>query len=167
MRNFAVAGACTLAVVLALHPAMAGGPRLKKDIFGIHPEMPKTEVEKRLQEVGKFQRNEEKRQQVWQVRHKSFSHLIVGFDPDDKLRYVTAVAREDKDAKRVAYDEIGDLKEAHQAGDPSIKNFQYQWTLPAKNDSEIMVIAAGRDAKFLATYSLKSIGGKESREEKD
>ena len=50
-----------------------------------------------LEEIGKFVRNERKWQQVWAVRDPSFSDLIVGSDAEDRLRYVTAVAREDEE----------------------------------------------------------------------
>lgn len=132
---------------------------LERDILGIRLGMAKADAQKRLNEIGKFQRDERKRQDIWEVRDERFSHLIVGFDKEDKLRYVTATAREDKDAKRVGYEEIGRLKDARQAGDVSIKNFNYEWNLPAeKGDPETLVSARGRDPKFLSTYSLKRMG---------
>jgi len=131
----------------------------ERAILGIHLDMPREAAQKRLQEIGKFVRDERKRQEVWEVRDKNFSHLIVGFDAKDRLRYVTAVAREDKEAIRMAYREVGDLKQARQAGDPKIKNFNYEWDLPAQNrDPQALASARGRDPEFIATYSLKRIG---------
>jgi homospermidine synthase len=46
------------------------------------------------------------------VRDESFSHLIVGFHKEDKLRYLTEVAREENEAKRMEYKTIGNLKKA-------------------------------------------------------
>jgi hypothetical protein len=83
------------------------------------------------------------------------------------LRYITAVAREDKEAKRVPYREVGNLAEARQAGDPKIRNFNYEWELPAgKGQPVTTVIAIGRDPKFLSTVSLKR-NGQVRREEED
>lgn len=139
-----------------IFPALAAEAKPERAILGIHLDMARDAARKRLQEIGKFERDERKRQEIWKVDDKSFSHVIVGFDKNDTLRYVTAVAREDKEAQRVAYSEIGDLKQARQAGDPKIKNFNYEWDLPAeKRDPEGVVSARGRDEKFLTTYSLK------------
>lgn len=125
-------------------------------------------VHEKLKAIGTLVRKEEKHQEVWQIRDASFSHLIVGFNKEDKLRYVTAVAREDKDAKHVPYDHIGDLKQARQAGDPKVNNFNYQWEFAADKDNpHTVVIAMGRDAKFLATYTLKSLEDNPRVEEED
>lgn len=148
---------CLLLLCLALiplRPATAADPA--RDILGIRAGMPKAEVKKRLEELGKLERDERKRQEVWKIEHERFSHLVVGFDEKETLRYVTAVAREDKEAKRMAYEEVGDLKKARQAGDPKISNFNYEWSLEKEGDAPaVLVIARGRDPKFLSTYSLK------------
>lgn len=136
----------------------ASAQHLQRQILGLHLNMTKEAAHKRLQEIGTVIRHEENRQEAWQVRHESFSHLLVGFDMEDKLRYVTAVAREDKEAKRVAYSDIGDLKKARQAGDPKINNFNYQWELPARDGNpRMVVIVAGRAPKLVTTYTLKSL----------
>jgi hypothetical protein len=136
----------------------ASAQRLQRQILGLHLNMTKEAAHKRLQEIGIVIRHEENRQEVWQVRHESFSHLLIGFDKEDKLRYVTAVAREDKEAKRVGYNDIGDVKKARQAGDPKINNFNYQWELPAADGNpHMLVIVAGRTPKLVTTYTLKSL----------
>jgi hypothetical protein len=120
--------------------------------------MAKPEVIKRLEQIGKFVRDERKRQQVWEVRDETFSHVVVGFDAGDVLRYVTAVAREDAEAKRLRYSDVGKVEEAHQAGDPKINNFNYEWRLAAaKGQTESMIVARGRDPEYLSTYSLKRL----------
>ena len=152
-------------VILGLgNGALAQVP--ERQILGIQLGMTEEKVHERLKAIGTLVRKEEKRQEAWQIRDPSFSHLIVGFNKDAKLRYVTAVAREDKDAKRVPYDRIGDLKKARQAGDPKVNNFNYQWDLPAdKANPHMLVIAIGRDPKLLATYTLKSLEEKPRAEE--
>lgn len=142
----------------ALPKAYAEARELPRQILGVHLNMTKDEAHKRLKEIGTFERDERKQQEIWKVRDESFSHLIIGADKQGKLRFVTAVAREDKEAKRVAYGKIGDLKQARQAGDPKINNFNYQWDLPAKKDGpHTLVMARGRDPKFVTTLSLKSL----------
>ena len=141
---------------------------LPREILGVNLKMTKEDAQKRLREIGMFVRNEAGWQEVWKVRDGSFSHLIVVFGKDGKLNYVTAVAAENKEAKRVEYQKIGSLKTARQTGDVEIKNFNYQWDLPSGEDGpHTLVIAAGRDPKFLTTYSLKNLDNAPAKEEKD
>ena len=138
--------------------ADASGGEVQRQILGIHFKLAKDDVHKRLNEIGSFVRAERKGQEIWQVRDPSFSHLIVAFAKDGTLRFVTAVAREDAEAKRVPYGEMGNLDKARQAGDPSIKNFNYEWDLPSQDGSpRTLVNARGRDPTFLTTYSLKKV----------
>ena len=154
-KTFAV-GALLALSMLVSH---ASERELKRDILGVHLEMTKEEASKRLNEIGPFDRDERKQQAIWQVRDPSFSHVIIGMSKEGKLRYVTAVAREDEQATRVPYSSIGDLQQARQAGDPTIKNFRFEWSLPARQDQPAAVAAAlGRDPEFLSTYSLKRTG---------
>ena len=140
----------------------------ERQILKIELGMTEEKVHERLKAIGTLIRTEEKRQEAWQVRDPRFSHLIVGFNKGKKLRYVTAVARDDKDAKRVSYDEIADLKKARQAGDPKVSNYNYEWELPAdKTNPHMLVIAIGRDPKLLSTYTLKSLEEKLPAEDND
>lgn len=143
-------------------------PPLRRDVLGVDLKMSQADVRKRLTEIGTFVREERKRQEIWTVRDETFSHVAIGFDKEDHLRYVTAVARADEKAKRMGYDEIGALADAKQAGDPAIKNFNYVWTVPAKDGApEMQVIARGRDPAFLDTFSLKQIDAEPASGEKD
>lgn len=135
-------------------------------ILGLGLNMTEEEAHKRLKEMGEFVRNDAGWQEIWQVRDPSFAHLIIGLGKDGKLNYVTAVAREDKEAKRISYDEIGNVKQARQAGDVAIKNFNYQWDVPAQaGNPHMLVIVAGRDSKFLATHSLKNLDNVPAKKE--
>jgi hypothetical protein len=155
-----------IAILIFGNGALAQVP--ERQILGFRLRMTEREVHERLKAMGTLVRKEEKRQEAWQIRDEKFSHLIVGFNKEQKLRYVTAVAREDKDAKRLPYDQIGDLKQARQAGDPKINNFNYQWDLAANRDNpHMLVIAIGRDPAFLTTYTLKSLEDNLATEEKN
>jgi hypothetical protein len=160
-----------LSLSLAVRALVVSGSltqELPREILGVNLKMTKEDAQKRLREIGMFVRNEAGWQEVWKVRDGSFSHLIVGFGKDGKLNYVTAVAAENKEAKRVEYRKIGSLKTARQTGDVEIKNFNYQWDLPSGEDGpHTLVIAAGRDPKFLTTYSLKNLDNAPAKEEKD
>lgn len=150
------------AIFLAGISANASVQEVRREILGIHLKLTKDEVLQRLNEIGSFARGERKGQEVWKVKDASFSHLIVAFDKNGKLRFVTAVARDDAEAKRVPYQEIGNLEKARQAGDANIKNFNYQWDLPSQDGSpRILVSARGRDPTFLETWSLKVFDGQD------
>lgn len=162
--NFTVKACSAAWLFLALTPVLAAAEP-SRDILGIRLNMTRADAQKRLHEMGKFVRDERKRQEIWEVRDARFSHLVVGFDAKEKLRYVTAVAREDKEAKRVEYGEIGNLTTARQAGDPKINNFSYEWVLAAEKDEPATLVnARGRDPKFLSTYSLKRTGESDAEE---
>ena len=146
--------------LLAWVSTVSSAEEVRREILGIQPQLAKADVQKRLNEIGTFERRETKGQEIWRVRDPSFSHLIVAFGKDDKVRFVTAVAREDADAKRVSYSEIGNLDKARQAGDPGIKNFNYEWELAAQNGMpRLLVSARGRDSTFLTTLSIKKMDG--------
>ena len=140
-----------------------------RGILGVQLKMTGEQARARLKEIGTFEREERKQQEIWKVRDQSFSHLIIGMGEDGKLRFITAVAREDKEAKRVPYREIGKLEEARQAGDVAIKNFNYEWRLPQdKENPPTLVAARGRDPEFLSTYTLKGLGSdQEAGDKKD
>lgn len=138
------------------------------DILGVGLSMTEKQARTRLQEIGEFVRQEDGWQEVWKVRDENYSHLIVGFGKDEKLNFITAVAREDKEARRVLYSAIGDVKQARQEGDPKIKNFKFQWEAAAgKNSPHHLILAAGRDPKYLATHSLKNLENAPAKKEKD
>ena len=101
-------------------------------------------------------REERKGQEIWTNPGPEF------FSPHRRLGRTAhsfrAVAREDAEAKRVAYEEVGNLNKARQAGDPKIKNFNYEWALPSQDGNpHLLVNARGRDPTFLATHSLKKV----------
>ena len=124
-----------LLIMLAcgIHASSCARPEAKpsRDVFGLRLSMTKTETDARLNEIGKFARPERKRQEIWEIRDPSFSHIIIGFEKEGQLRFVTAVARKDAAAKPVWYSEIGPLEAAEQAGTPEHKNLNYQRKLPA------------------------------------
>jgi hypothetical protein len=147
-------------ICLSCISAGASAQEVQREIRGIHLQLAREDVHKQLGEIGSLVRHERKGQEIWQVRDESFSHLIVAFGKNGKLRFVTAVAREDKEAKRVPYGEIGDLEKARQAGDPRLNNFNYEWDIPSSHlGPRALVNARGRDPTFLTTYSLKTIAG--------
>jgi len=151
-----IASICLLTAAAASLLLADEGAGTRRDVLGVQLTMNDAAVRKRLSEIGSLARKERKRQEVWTVRDDAFSHVVIGFEKTGELHYVTAVARSDKEAKRIRYEEIGPLSAAQQQGDAAINNFNYVWTLPEEEGRPAMqVIARGRDPAFLDTYSLK------------
>lgn len=166
MRTVVSIGVLLLAFTAA--PSIAAEEEAQREILGLRLDMTKEEAHARLKEIGTFVRPEKKLQEVWEVKDRSFSHVIVGFEKTVGLRYVTAVAREDKEAERVRYSDVGKLDAARQAGDPGIKNFNYEWSLAAvPRHPEMLTIARGRDPEFLSTVSLKRVGASKEEENEE
>lgn len=105
-------------------------------------------------------RPDRKRQDVWS-QPPDLLHIIIGFEKkSDQLHYVTAIARKDNEAKRVACREIRPIEAAPLAGDLTINNFNSQWELPAEErEPQTLLVARGRDPEFLTAYSLRRIAG--------
>ena len=123
---------CLLPLLLAASMGVAAGreTRPRRDIIGLRLDMTKEAAHSRLQKIGTLQREESKRQEVWEVRDPYFSHVIVGFDAQSRIRFVTAVAREG--GQRMRYTDVANLKRARQEGDASINNYTYVWELAAR-----------------------------------
>ncbi len=130
----------------------------RRDILGIRLNMSKNAAHIRLEKIGHLQREEKKRQEVWEVRDKYFSHVIVGFDEEWRVRFVTAVAH-DSGQQRMRYSDVAALKRARQEGDVKINNYHYVWELEARGRSpKTIVTARGRDPEYLSTYTIKKEG---------
>lgn len=144
---------CLLSLLCALSVAAAGNEP-QRDIVGIKLSMSKEDAHRQLQKIGRLEREERKRQEVWEVSDPRFSHIIIGFDKEAQVRFVTAVAR--ADGQRMSYKDIGNLKKARQIGNVAINNYHYIWVLAAHGkEPKGLVVARGRDPQFFTTYSIK------------
>ena len=138
----------------------------KSDILGIRINMSKENAHKRLNEIGRLEKEESKQQEVWTLNNDpSYSNLIVAFTREDPaVRFVTAKARED--GTRVRYSEVLDLEKSQQIG--SANNYKYIQEFPAdEKTSGYSIIASGKDQNFLTYLSLKDLTPSESEEEEE
>lgn len=127
-------------------------PELPKDILGIGIGMNRDDAQKRLTEIAEFGRDEEKRQQVWQLKNDpNFDSLFVGYDRNNRVRYVTVVAKE---GGKTRYTDIGNLEAAQkQIAQP---NQRYVWEVAARDDAPAyQVIVYGNKPEYLNLFSLK------------
>jgi len=144
-----------LLVVGVLVSVAAARPR--PEIMGISLDMKRDAAVARLKTIGNLERETRKRQEVWAVKDARISHLLVGYDADNRVRYVTAIAR--PDGPRIRYQEVADMKSAQRSGTPG--NHKFTWEIEGRRG--FILIARGHDAQYLDTYSIK----KNDQEEED
>jgi len=141
-------------LVLFATPLQVLGRSFQDNVLGLRIGMSRDDVHRRLQKIGTMQREERGRQEVWTLaREPRFSSVLVGFDTDFKVRYVTAIAREG--GRRVRYSELGPIKQAH-AENANGAYTRYTWeSKPGRNHAGYFLIAEGRDPEYLRSFSIK------------
>lgn len=141
-------------------PAMASvaGKSPSPEVLGIRLSMSQKEAHARMKRKGSLEKEERKRQEVWALSDRRVSHLIVGFDPDYRVRYLTAIAR--TGGPRIRYSEVGDLKTAEQRSNQG--NYRFTWKVaPRRGHPAYIVVAHGRDPLYLNSYSVKRLDAEE------
>jgi hypothetical protein len=130
------------------------------EILGVSIGMSQTDARGRLQRIGTLERETRKRQEVWAIKDDRFSHLLIGYDPESRVRYVTAIAR--TDGPRIRYADVAELQGAQRQENQG----NYRLTLQiGERSGEYVLIAHGHDSQYLDSYSVKKIG--EFSEEED
>jgi hypothetical protein len=124
------------------------------DVLKLRLEMSREEVHNRLEQLGaRFEREERGRQEVWTLlREPRFASVLVGYDGEYRVRYVTAIAREG--GRRVRYADVASLKSAY--AENTIASYRYTWEVkPSKKSRGYFVIVTGRDPQYLTSLSIK------------
>jgi hypothetical protein len=124
------------------------------EIMGVNIGMSRTDARARLQSIGTLERETRKRQEVWAIKDDRISYVLVGYDPDFRVRYVTALAG--TDGPRIRYNEVGDLKSAQREENQG--NYKLTWLIAARSGhTEYVMIAHGHDPQYLESYSVKKV----------
>lgn len=152
--NPAARAALVVALTLTLLVIPASGRGLVDNVLGLRLGMTQTEVHRRLQKIGTLDREVRGRQEVWSLSSETrFASLLIGFDKDFKVRYVTAIAREG--GPRMRYSELASIKEAY-AETANGAYTRYTWEAkPGKQKPGYFLIAEGRDPEYLKSFSIK------------
>ena len=141
---------------------------LPQDILGISVGMDKADVQKRLQEIAQFETDLRKRQQLWKLKNdKRFSHVAVGYDNEDKIRYVTAFVDKAIAKERIRFTDVGDLTKAKK--EIVAPHHRYIWEVEARRGKPAyQVVVNGDNADFLTIYSLaKKLDASKSKESEE
>jgi len=148
----------SLLVIMVLGvSAIVNAATPRPEIMGISLGMNRTDARARLQSIGSLERETRKRQEVWTIKDNRISHLLVGYDPDFRVRYVTAIAR--TEGPRIRYDDVADLQSAQR--EQNQDNYKLTWQIAARSgQSAYVLIAHGHDPQFLESYSVKRMDQK-------
>jgi hypothetical protein len=160
-KCFASAAGMAALLLFLVSCATSGSARMPlSDILGVRLDMRPAAVRKALASIGKLDREERKRQEIWTVRDPRFSSLLIGYDREGGVRYVTAIA--DPAGQPVTYAEVVDIATAeHRTAGP---NHTYTWT---GGHPKYSVIVIG-DATRVEYLSLKEgVGELEEDEEEE
>ena len=145
-------------VLLFVSAASVVQAKVKPEIMGISLEMGRETAQARLKALGQLEKEDRRRQEVWALKDPRISHLLVGYDADNRVRYVTAIAR--ADGPRIRYQEIAELNTAQRTNNQS--NYRFTWEIPERRGQfAFVVIAHGRDPNFLDSYSIKKVAEEE------
>lgn len=139
-------------VLLLLVTSAVAAKNPQPEIMGIRLGMTKSEAHARLKKVGKLEKEQRKRQEVWTIDDRRVSHLLIGFDPEFRVRYVTAIAR--MGAENIRYEEVADLKRAQRTNNQG--NYKLTWEANS-GEEKYLVIAHGRNPDYLEMYSIKKV----------
>lgn len=143
-----------LTFVLFAFTVQVSARSLHDNVLGLRIGMSREHVHRRLQKIGSLEREERGRQEVWTLaREPRFASILVGFDTNFRVRYVTAIAREGGLPMR--YSEIAPIKDA-QAENAHGAYTRYTWEAkPGRKSPGYFLIAEGRDPEYLRSFSIK------------
>lgn len=124
------------------------------DLLGLLVNMPHDAAERRLSEIGKLARTEPGRQEIWTLTNDPrFSSVAVGFDKEDRIRYITAFVDKATATERVPFLTIGDISKARAEIQPP--HYRYIWEIKGSDDASSYVVNVyGDDPKYLTIYTL-------------
>jgi hypothetical protein len=145
----------TLFVVLGLGTLATGvEAKARPEILGVALSMSHEAAQARLKTLGRLEKEERKRQEVWAVNDPRISHLLVGYDTEYRVRYITAIAR--NGGPRIRYQEVVDVKRAERSNTQG--NYKFTVEVAARRGQFAYVtIVHGRDPQYLDSFSVKRV----------
>lgn len=132
------------------------------EILGVRLAMHYAVAHAQLAKLGQLKKEDEG-QEVWTLLgNEHYQFLIVGFDGERKVRYVTAIA--DASGTPLNYQDVGDIASATRSGQPG--NLTFTWKGEDRKDKfEYLAIAKGKDAQRLSSFTVKRLGVRAQEED--
>lgn len=127
---------------------------------GVRLEMAKKQVHTVLSRVADY-KSQDENQEVWILRNDpSVRTLIVGYAPDEHVRYITALAN--AQGKPLSCKPLGDIQKARLVGTAGNHVYTHSWK---QHEDELLAVARGEAGHF-TSCSVKRVGvGIENEEE--
>ena len=126
----------------------------RPEIMGVALSMSREAAQARLKTIGRLEKEERKRQEVWALNDPRISHLLVGYDTEYRVRYITAIAR--NGGPRIRYGEVVDVKHAERTNTQG--NYKFTVEVAARRGQFAYVtIVHGRDPQYLDSFSVKRV----------
>ena len=148
----------TISVLLVMVAFAAADAKTRPQIMGVSLSMSREAALARLKSLGRLEREERKRQEVWAVNDARVSHLLVGYDAEYRVRYVTAIAR--NGGPRIRYQEVVDVRHAERSNNQG--NYKFTLEVDARRGQfAYITVAHGRDPQYLDSYSVKRVDSNE------
>ena len=142
-----------LCLLLAVS-AFVAEAKPRPEIMGVALSMSREVAQARLKSIGRLEKEERKRQEVWVVNDPRISHLLVGYDTEYRVRYITAIAR--NGGPRIRYHEVVDVKHAERSNTHG--NYKFTVEVAARRGQFAYVtIVHGRDPQYLDSFSVKRV----------
>ncbi len=144
-----------LAILLLATTSFFGlsGDHDAPSLAGIRLEMSKDQVHKILSRVATYKSADEN-QEVWSVTHDaSMSFVFVGFAPDNRVRYITTLARTDGGSP-LKCAPLNNPKDSKVTGTPPDTVYTRSWT---EHEESYVAIAHGTPGHF-TLCAVKKVG---------
>jgi hypothetical protein len=139
--------------------------QVPRDLLGLTVGMPKEAAERRLREIASLSSEGLKGQQAWKLRSDPhFDYLAVGFDADERVRFVTGLVNAKTARERLRFESVGDLTLAK--SEVVGPHHRYIWHMPADGDNPPFYVSVyGDNPETVSSYTI--IGLAASREDED
>ena len=126
----------------------AAANKTPTDVLGLYPGMSDLEVQSRLGKIGEVVRGKDRLKQTWKLKDPRYEYLVLRYDEEWKMHWVTVFARER--GRPVRYRDVGDLALATHTG----QHF-YNWTVPARSGVGTWTVTArGAGSRYVESISI-------------
>lgn len=144
-----------------------GNPR---DVMGIYVGMERDAATRRLAEIAKLKETDRKQGQLWTIRINDprLSDIGIGYDRENKVKFVTAFVDKDTARERIRYSDLGDLSAAKT--ETVGNNKRYIWEVAARDGRPAYFVDAhGDEPDFVSFYVLakKAASGETQEDEEE
>lgn len=147
-------GILLIVVLMTTQCAVRNSPALPNDIKGISIGMSKEDAQRRLEEIAAFESEGRKVGQLWKLKNDPhFSSVAVGYDKENRIRFVTAFVEKTATKEKIKFADVGDLTKAR--AEITEPHYRYIWEVPADGDKAARIVNIyGDNPEFVTMYSL-------------